>query len=189
MPTIIGSTTVSVNNAAMAASTALPPAAIISTAAAEAKGWLVTAMPRLAVTAVFSQMKEVPARLRQSIFGPPDSSHRPGGRPLAVRRHTSGYVRSGSSAQLGASTCTFVGLEIIGAVSAISPICGFGFLDNHDFLDRPRTGDGSAPEKAERRAWAAKARATGDGSLRRNATASSANTLASAIGRYWRPGT
>ena len=50
---IIGSTTDSVKNAAMAASMALPPAASISAAAAEANGWLVTAMPRRAVAGVF----------------------------------------------------------------------------------------------------------------------------------------
>jgi hypothetical protein len=38
MPTIIGSTTVSVNNVAIAASTALPPAASISAPALEASG-------------------------------------------------------------------------------------------------------------------------------------------------------
>lgn len=38
MPTIIGSTTVRLNNAAMAASIALPPAASISAPAAEASG-------------------------------------------------------------------------------------------------------------------------------------------------------
>ena len=37
-PTIIGSTMVSVNSAAIAASTALPPAASISAPAAEASG-------------------------------------------------------------------------------------------------------------------------------------------------------
>ena len=47
MPTIIGSTTVSANSAAIAASIALPPAASISAPAAEASGWLVTTMPRL----------------------------------------------------------------------------------------------------------------------------------------------
>ena len=38
MPTIIGSTTVSANKAAIAASIALPPAANISAPAAEARG-------------------------------------------------------------------------------------------------------------------------------------------------------
>ena len=45
-PTIMGSTTDRVNKAATAASTALPPAANISVPAAEARGWLVTTMPR-----------------------------------------------------------------------------------------------------------------------------------------------
>ena len=44
-PTIIGSTTVSANCAATAASTALPPAASISMPAAEPSGWLVTTTP------------------------------------------------------------------------------------------------------------------------------------------------
>ncbi len=57
MPTIIGSTTVSVNSAAIAASTALPPAASISTPAAEASGWLVTTMPLLALADCFWQWK------------------------------------------------------------------------------------------------------------------------------------
>jgi hypothetical protein len=35
--------------------------------AAEASGWLVTAMPRLAVTAVFSPVKGLPVRSRQDI--------------------------------------------------------------------------------------------------------------------------
>ena len=61
MPTIIGSTTVSVNSAATVASIALPPDAIISAAAADASGWFVTAMPREAVTGVFSHSKTVPA--------------------------------------------------------------------------------------------------------------------------------
>ena len=53
-PTIIGSTTDSANSAAIAASTALPPAASISAPAAEASGWLVTTMPREARAGVFS---------------------------------------------------------------------------------------------------------------------------------------
>ena len=48
-PTIIGSTTVSANWAATAASMALPPAASISMPAAEASGWFVTTMPLRAV--------------------------------------------------------------------------------------------------------------------------------------------
>src|SRR5204863_9309220 len=46
MPTIIGSTTVSANSAATAPSIALPPPSRTSAAAADASGWLVTAMPR-----------------------------------------------------------------------------------------------------------------------------------------------
>src|SRR6185503_11690555 len=65
MPTIIGSTTVSANSAATAASTALPPAASISVPAAEASGWLVTTMPRAALAGRFSVVKRVPARSRQ----------------------------------------------------------------------------------------------------------------------------
>jgi hypothetical protein len=42
----MGSTTLKVNKAATAASTALPPAHSISVPAAEAKGWFVTTMPR-----------------------------------------------------------------------------------------------------------------------------------------------
>lgn len=45
-PIIIGSTTVSANSEATAASMALPPANMISVPAAEASGWLVTTMPR-----------------------------------------------------------------------------------------------------------------------------------------------
>ena len=69
MPTIIGSTTVSVKNAAIAASIALPPAASISAPAAEASGWLVTTMPRVPVAGCFSQRNVVPARVRQSVSG------------------------------------------------------------------------------------------------------------------------
>jgi hypothetical protein len=68
-PTIIGSTTVRVNSAATVASMALPPIAIISIAAADASGWLVTAMPRWALTGVFSVEKVVPAKERQSCLG------------------------------------------------------------------------------------------------------------------------
>ena len=69
MPTIIGSTTVSVKNAAIAASIALPPAASISAPAADASGWLVTTMPRMPVAGCFSQRNVVPARVRQSVSG------------------------------------------------------------------------------------------------------------------------
>jgi hypothetical protein len=68
-PTIIGSTTVKVKNAAIAASTALPPAASISAPAAEANGWLVTTMPRMPVAGCFSQRNVVPARVCQSVSG------------------------------------------------------------------------------------------------------------------------
>ncbi len=66
MPTIIGSTTVSAKNAAMAASIALPPAASISAPAAEARAWLVTTIPRRPAAGCFSHVKVVPARVRQS---------------------------------------------------------------------------------------------------------------------------
>jgi hypothetical protein len=56
----MGSTTLKVNSAATAASTALPPAQSISEPAAEAKGWLVTTMPRDARAGCFSVTKEVP---------------------------------------------------------------------------------------------------------------------------------
>ena len=59
MPTIIGSTTDSVKNAAIAASMALPPAASISAPAAEASGWLVIAIPRLPSAGCFSQVKDM----------------------------------------------------------------------------------------------------------------------------------
>ena len=65
MPTIIGSTTVSANSEAIAASIALPPAASISAPAAEAKGWLVTTMPRLPIAGCLSVRKVVAARWRQ----------------------------------------------------------------------------------------------------------------------------
>ena len=65
MPTIMGSTTVSVKSAATAPSTALPPAASISAPAAEASGWLVTTMPRVPTAGVFSQSNRVAARSRQ----------------------------------------------------------------------------------------------------------------------------
>jgi hypothetical protein len=61
MPTIIGSTTVSVKNAAIAASMALPPV--------EASGWSVTTMPRVPVAGCFSQRTAVPAPVRQSVPG------------------------------------------------------------------------------------------------------------------------
>src|SRR5215218_1358282 len=64
-PTIIGSTTVSANCAATAASTALPPAASISMPAAEPSGWLVTTTPLRPCAGCFSQVKSVPARSRQ----------------------------------------------------------------------------------------------------------------------------
>src|SRR5829696_5381161 len=64
-PTIIGSTTVSANCAATAASTALPPAASISMPAAEPSGWLVTTTPLVPCAGCFSHVKSVPARSRQ----------------------------------------------------------------------------------------------------------------------------
>src|SRR5215218_3113560 len=64
-PTIIGSTTVSANCAATAASTALPPAASISMPAAEPSGWLVTTTPLVPCAGCFSHLKSVPARSRQ----------------------------------------------------------------------------------------------------------------------------
>src|SRR5688572_16584034 len=67
MPTIIGSTTVSVNSAAMAASTALPPPASISAPAADASGWFVTTMPRAPCAGRFAGSNGAPARLRQLI--------------------------------------------------------------------------------------------------------------------------
>ena len=57
-PTIIGSTTVSANCAATAASTALPPAASISMPAAEPSGWLVTTMPLAAVRRLLLAVEE-----------------------------------------------------------------------------------------------------------------------------------
>jgi len=65
MPTIIGSTTVSVNRVAIAASMALPPAANISAPALEASGWLLTTMPRLETAGIFWQSKVVAVRSRQ----------------------------------------------------------------------------------------------------------------------------
>jgi hypothetical protein len=47
---------------------ALPPAANISTPAAEASGWLLTTMPRLAVAGRRSQVKTVPVRSRQLLL-------------------------------------------------------------------------------------------------------------------------
>ena len=54
MPTIIGSTTLRVNSAPIAASKALPPADRISAPAAEASGWLVTTMPLVPIAGRFS---------------------------------------------------------------------------------------------------------------------------------------
>ncbi|MGY4366969.1 hypothetical protein ACVW1A_003034 [Bradyrhizobium sp. LB1.3] len=65
MPTIIGSTTVSVNRVAIAASMALPPAASISAPALEASGWLLTTMPRLDTAGIFWHSKFVAVRSRQ----------------------------------------------------------------------------------------------------------------------------
>ena len=65
----MGSTTDRANNAATAASTALPPPASISAPAAEASGWLVTTMPRLPMAGRFSVVKGVAARLDQSLIG------------------------------------------------------------------------------------------------------------------------
>src|SRR5260370_18336670 len=64
-PTIIGSTTVSANWVATAASMALPPAASISMPAADANGWLEATMPALACAGRFSQVNCVAARSRQ----------------------------------------------------------------------------------------------------------------------------
>src|SRR5947207_1341938 len=61
MPTITGSTTVSAKSDETAASTALPPAASISAPAADASGWLVTTIPRAALTGRFSVSNTVPA--------------------------------------------------------------------------------------------------------------------------------
>ncbi len=57
-PTIMGSTTERAKRAAMAASMALPPARSIWAPAAEARGWLVTTMPREPVAGRFSSAKE-----------------------------------------------------------------------------------------------------------------------------------
>src|SRR5262249_5803527 len=65
MPTIIGSTTVSVNRVAIAASIALPPAASISAPEADASGWLLTTMPRLPAAPFFLQVNVVAVRFRQ----------------------------------------------------------------------------------------------------------------------------
>src|SRR5215813_3060920 len=64
MLTIMGSTTVRAKSAATAASTALPPAASISTPAADPSGWLVATMPRAPEAGRFSVSKAVPARVR-----------------------------------------------------------------------------------------------------------------------------
>ena len=63
-PTIIGSTTVSVNSVATAASTALPPAASISAPAIAPSGLFAVTMPRLPVAGCFSQSKVTFARAR-----------------------------------------------------------------------------------------------------------------------------
>ncbi len=68
MPTIIGSATLSANSPAMAASAALPPAASVSAAAAEARGWFVTAIPRAPRAGCFSCVKRVAVRARQSLI-------------------------------------------------------------------------------------------------------------------------
>jgi hypothetical protein len=47
---------------------ALPPALSISVPAAEASGWLLTTMPRLAVAGRRSHAKVVPVRSRQLLF-------------------------------------------------------------------------------------------------------------------------
>src|SRR5580693_2105963 len=80
MPTIIGSTTLSVKHAAIAASIALPPAASISAPAAVASGWLVTTMPRAPCAGRFSHAKVAPALVRQSlvVIGGPSQPRRPG---------------------------------------------------------------------------------------------------------------
>ena len=65
MPTIIGSTTVSVKNAAIAASKAFPPSASICAPAAEASGWFATTMPFVPIAGCFSQSNRVDARSRQ----------------------------------------------------------------------------------------------------------------------------
>ena len=64
-PTIIGSTTVSANCVATAASIALPPAASISAPAAEASGWLLVTIPRLPVAGCFCVVNGAPAWLCQ----------------------------------------------------------------------------------------------------------------------------
>src|SRR5258708_5202336 len=66
IPTIIGSTTDSVNKADIAASTALPPAASIAAPAADATGWLATTMPRAPEAGRFSQSNGASVRWRQA---------------------------------------------------------------------------------------------------------------------------
>src|SRR5262249_9047424 len=75
--TIIGSTTVSANSAATAASIALPPASSISAPAAEASGWFDTIMPFEPIAGCFSHAKcatrfipLVPADAGTKFFGP-----------------------------------------------------------------------------------------------------------------------
>ena len=68
MPTIIGSTTVSANAVATAASTALPPIASISAPAADAMGWLEATMPREPAADFLNGIKGLPARSRQPLF-------------------------------------------------------------------------------------------------------------------------
>jgi hypothetical protein len=65
MPTIIGSTTLSVNSAVIAASTAFPPLTSTSAAAADARGWFVTTIPPEAMTGDLSHANVVPAEARQ----------------------------------------------------------------------------------------------------------------------------
>src|SRR5436853_5692017 len=70
--TIIGSTTVSANAVAIAASKALPPRASISTPAAEASGWFDATTASEATSSRFRASKGDPARARQSpIAAPP----------------------------------------------------------------------------------------------------------------------
>ncbi len=64
-PTIIGSTTLSANRVATAASTALPPAASISAPAMAPSGLFAVTMPLEPVAGRFSQSKTTLARSRQ----------------------------------------------------------------------------------------------------------------------------
>ena len=92
-PTIIGSTTVSANSDATAASMALPPASSISEPAADASGWLVTTIPRDPVAGRFSQVNvamrggtgEITFIVRFQPFR--DSQHR-----AALQRHAPNEV-------------------------------------------------------------------------------------------------